>query len=575
MLHSLKFPQTSTSSSAVSQWEAAGATLLTALANYASSCLYLNANVRLDDPHTATLTAQIDSALEIHSAIGTQLKQLGAPLARTRNKLIQPLSRVPEEILSQIFLHHVYDTQTLDGYPARYTLMNWMEHRLWQIYRRRYNLLSVCSLWRSIISIEAEFWYVVPVTIGLRAISNESFENCLQKAREKPLYLTVTTSDTITDHIIDELSTRTSQVTLLSICSRSLPVTRRVLTAFLQKGAPCLSVLSIDGERTVDHDPVQESDYIFTYNASSGSTCLNALIESLPTLRITGAYFRWDPACASKLVDLRLENLMFANHRELVTYLSSISSAPRLLNLTMISVNCIALSQETIPTGKIQFPKLQSLTLSDLYLNVLRVLFPLLDPGSHHLTLGLTYLSICFRRSGRYADPTEEHPLHELLGVLSQVHVDSLLIDGNMRSALRRDPAGLSGLLGILSQLGKLTLLHWKLDKEDWKSLIFPKNLPLEHSLGELHFPRLKQLDLISVAVLEEEGLKDVIKSHRVRRLGLDATRYDVPGSGGLNNPRQLSDEILDWLRAELEELHLAKPNRLSPESYLSIRDLW
>ncbi|CEL62909.1 hypothetical protein RSOLAG1IB_10568 [Rhizoctonia solani AG-1 IB] len=577
MPESLKFPQTNTSCSAILQWEAAGAALLAALTNYANASTHLNANIMLYDPYNTALVTQIDSALDIHSAIGTQLKQLGAPLARTRNELVRPLNRVPEEILFQIFFHYIYDTQTRDEYPARYTLMNWMEHRLWQIYRRRHNLLNVCSLWKRIILIRAELWCVIPIAGGLKAIGNESFKGFLQRARSQPLYVTVTTSDTIPDHVFDELSTHISQTALLSICTRSLPVMRHVLTAFLQKGTSSLTGLSLDGERAVDHEPVQESDYIFSRNTNQKPTSLKIIIESLLTLRITGAYFCWDPAYASKLVDLRLENITFASHRELAAYLLSISSAPQLLNLTMISVHCIATSTDELPSTKIHFPSLRSLTLSDLYLNVLQVLFALLDTGLYRLTLGLTYLSVCYRLSGQYGDPARRHNLHELLDILSQLHVDSLLIDGNMRSVLRRNPAKMSGLLGILPRLEKLTLLRWKFDMEDWQSLVPPRRASSEYALNELHFPVLKRLDLISAAVLEEEGLKDVIKSHQIRRLGLDAKRYDIPNlmTGGLEKPRPLSDEIVGWLRAELEELHLNKPDGLSLESYLSIRDLW
>ncbi|KDN35969.1 hypothetical protein RSAG8_11180, partial [Rhizoctonia solani AG-8 WAC10335] len=347
---SISFPQSFSGCSAIEHWEAAGAALVAALANYANSCLALSVNFEQNDTHAKNLAFQIDSALDTHAAIVLQLCRFTAPLSRMRNRVVTPLHHLPEEVLSQIFRHAVYGPRGNEF--GRFVGGTPTENRISLIYRRRHNLLSVCSVWRNIISTRAFFWSTILVT--RRGIRNQVLETYLQRAGGSSLCLVVTAEETISEHVTSTLSRHVPQIHSLIIQSRTDLVFRRIANMFLSKDVPHSLIIQSRTDlvfrrianmflsKDVPHSLselslrwtgislrlVGQYESVFPRNSRGGFLPASTLMESIPTLRVSGIYPLWDPARAANLVELQIHNLEFGSEAEMTVCLKSISSAP-------------------------------------------------------------------------------------------------------------------------------------------------------------------------------------------------------------------------------------------------------
>ncbi|KAL5632938.1 hypothetical protein ACGC1H_003434 [Rhizoctonia solani] len=535
----ISFPQSSFGGSSVKQWEAAGASLITALANYTDSCLSLGLNLEPNDTHARNLAFQIDSALETHSAIALQLRRSGASLSRVRNQVLTPLHHVPEEVLARIFMDVVFDHQNNDFDRLSGQIYTPTEVSILRMYRRRHDLLSVCSTWRSIISTRAVFWSTILVTN--RGIRPRVLEAYLQRAGGGTLRPVITAEETISEHATSALSRYVPQIRSLMVRSCASLVFNRVIDMFLRKGVPhSLHELSLRRRRS------SEAQYIFSRNPRGELLAASTLIESLSILRVSGAYFHWDPACAANLVELHLRRLSFGTQAEMIVYLKSISSAPQLRDLKIFSFTYAHTSTHPIRPRTISFPTLQSLTIGDCHLEFLKLMLVSIDPGSHRLILRVTETSFFIYHSLEVGlqDPSIVEGLME---VLKLAPVDSLLLDGDGEDLLQLG----TNLRDFLACTPKLKTL--KLDAD--------------HS----EFPRLRSLHLISVKISDEEGLKALVKSHQIQRLELSLRQTSPEGR---RESQPLSAETVNWLRSEVPELYLVDFENHPFDSNIFTREL-
>ncbi|KAG8680770.1 hypothetical protein FRC11_002020, partial [Ceratobasidium sp. 423] len=107
-----------------SQWEVAGTSLVTALASYGASCIFLSVNFPQDNKKSVNMAVHIDAALQAHSAIVLRLSQSGAILSSMRNRLVSPLHRIPE-VSSEIF-RQLYMTPKATTFPiTQYYVTPW------------------------------------------------------------------------------------------------------------------------------------------------------------------------------------------------------------------------------------------------------------------------------------------------------------------------------------------------------------------------------------------------------------------------------------------------------------------
>ncbi|KDN39435.1 hypothetical protein RSAG8_08841, partial [Rhizoctonia solani AG-8 WAC10335] len=98
----------------IKQWEDAGASLVAALGNYMDLCLKLTPSSLGEGINPKNVAIRIDPTAK---AIFKEITEIGSTLARTRNRLVSPLLQLPEEIISIIFTHYVFDRMIPD--PSR------------------------------------------------------------------------------------------------------------------------------------------------------------------------------------------------------------------------------------------------------------------------------------------------------------------------------------------------------------------------------------------------------------------------------------------------------------------------
>ncbi|CAE6457663.1 unnamed protein product [Rhizoctonia solani] len=561
----ISFPQSSSECSSVNQWEAAGASLVTALANYTNSCLSLSLRFKPNDTCARNLASQIDSALETHSAITLQLYQSGASLSRMRNQVLTPLHHLPEEVLARIFMSVIFDHQNNDFDRLAGNINTRTEVDILRMYRRRRDLISVCSTWRNTISTRAVFWSTILVTN--RGIRPHVLESYLQRAGKGILRPVVTAEETISEHVTSALSRHVPQIHSLMIQSCSNLVFNHVIDVFLRKDDPhSLHELSLRRIRN-RHLPL-EAQYIFSRNPRSGSLASSTLIESLSILRVSGAYFHWDPARAANLVELHLRNILFGTEAEMIVYLKSISSVPQLRDLKIFSFTYTHISTNSIRPHTISFPTLQTLTIGDCHLEYLKLMIVSIDPGSHRLILCVTEISFHIDHS---LDVLQDLPNVEgLMEVLKLAPVDSLLLDGDCGELLRWG-MDLCDFLACTPKLKTLKLGGWTMNSSLWDALVRPNINDTEEDSDHSEFPRLRSLHLISVRICEEEGLKTLVQSHQIQRLEL-SLRQSSPEEP--RRPQPLSVETVEWLRSEVPELHLVDLENHPPDLNIFTREL-
>ncbi|KAG8704538.1 hypothetical protein FRC11_009784, partial [Ceratobasidium sp. 423] len=316
----------------IHQWEEAGIALANALKKYLDLSLSLESNCLVEGTPPRDLATRIDSALEsLHVVLDRQVAEARSSLAKTRDRILSPIYRFPEEVLSEIFMNVAF---TFDrGYPEDID-----ESRIVEYYRRLYRLLGVCTSWRNAILSRGVFWSIVPVIYSTAwcLMTERAAKLSLERAQGRPLHFTAFLSYSSYDFLLAEYASRFRTINIAS-GTEALEDMQRFLADFLysQSAEPrSLTQLSLchKYEPTYyDRLPVEE-DYV--HDNSSPEDPFNELTSDLSILRIKGAQFNWDRITFShRLTELHLQDIMVGYDTSLQNLIEALSSATQLRDL--------------------------------------------------------------------------------------------------------------------------------------------------------------------------------------------------------------------------------------------------
>ncbi|KDN39038.1 hypothetical protein RSAG8_09074, partial [Rhizoctonia solani AG-8 WAC10335] len=304
------------------------------------------------------------------------------------------------------------------------------------------------------------------------------------------------------------------------------------------------------------------------------------LMETLAAFRISGIHVHWDNiASSTRLVELRIEQVVVGYDNAILPFVRALSSAPNLRDLKIISVSTFR-AWDTIYDSPvpITFPNLESLLLQDLYFNTLEFLLPAISPGSYCSTLFLTRksLEINVTRDTPEEEEAEDMEVElvdvsELGGALAQTRVDTLMISGLWDGCWLTGPELRALLIGAPT-VKTLKMNNWDLDYSVWRAL---RRSPTARCHPEDHpFPALENLHLCCAKILNQRGLKNMVNSHPIQRMVLGAVLTDITDELSEGSCDE-DDTIVKWLKANIPALRLVNSTYQPPEFYSDVWHLW
>ncbi|CAE6471575.1 hypothetical protein ACGC1H_005315 [Rhizoctonia solani] len=563
------------------RWEEAGSLLSTALKSYLDSCSNLETACLQNNTRSTDLISRIDSALNsLHTILGQRLAQSRSTLARTRNKQASSLFRFPNEILAEIFLDVIY-VPTKDERMAHLE----MESTVHTIYRRLHALNNVCSVWRNVAVNCKSAWRVVPL-VGTELLGHKRLATdlSLQRGGDRLHLAAIQSHGGDFLRYYKSLDEHAHYFSSANICAESKADLTDILNSFLESKHPLtLSSLSIcqthetrPGEaHTIEvelHVP-KPYDYLY-YKHSPLQLLFGKLLQSLSTLRISGAFIHWDMTTFStRLTELHLHRVTLGYNSELLDFLRAASSASELRDLKIISVISMtggAASPESYPT--LSFPKLQCLLLEDLDYNVLQVVLRSIAPGSHRLSLIVEGNSSAFYEE---EDIKVFVDFDDLCTLFERSAVDTLLLKAAFSWTL--GPIRLGKLLRSMPELKALKLASYTFREDNWDALIRPTPEAL------IPFPKLEELHLSWAGLFDVDGIKRVVESHSIRKVVIggyvrDETEMEMEMETDHYSGSELADvraDVVEWLRAVVPEVRVDPAEYIPPEFKQRLWRLW
>jgi hypothetical protein len=456
------------------------------------------------------LAAQIDSALKsLHAVLDQQIAEARSTLTLSRNKIVSPVYRLPEEVLSQIFMDALYGYSDIPDVD---------ESRVVDYYRRLHHLIGVCSAWKNVIVSRGVFWSIVPMIYsGFWALKTERATRLsLERAQERPLHLTAHLSF----YAYDRVSEYASRFRTVNISTRdnSNEVMRRLLHDIIFPGTPeplslsQLSLCHIYDAPYYSRLPL-ESDYIMRNCFPEHR--FNVVVNNLAILRIRGAQFYWDHISFSHhLTELHLQDVLVGYDTSLMNLFGALSSAAQLRDLKLIGIKAFPV-RNTLVGRYISLPSLKTLLLRDLYFNVLAICLSTITSRSHHLTLFLNRKCRCLNLLGN--NQSQDIDIHALNRLLYNASVHTLFLDGG-REYGWLPAVHLRNLLSSTSYLDTLWINKWDLDADSCfalRSVSYPQVIP-----------NLKELSFVQTRVRSEQAFKNMVisrsESVQLLRIGVE-----------------------------------------------------
>ncbi|CAE6512708.1 unnamed protein product [Rhizoctonia solani] len=569
---------TKPTSAAIDHWQEAGAALSDALNNYMNLCNSLKATLSQEGFHPCDLACRVEPILgALCPKLDQQLDLLRVTIPKTRNEIVPSLHRLPEEVLSEIFMNVVFCDVWDDSVPLS------MENSLTAIQQNRYCLLQVCSMWRNVLLARDVFWSMVGtyhlLTDDLsHGASLRKYMNLPVRGTKRAnlrLFLAVPLP---TDFGLNTLKEHASRFRTINISAGAdfVPSSiKHIVDALLKNTFPLLSELSISHDIEGASYPRSLGKKHIIHHSSSDWTRFLQTVKPLSALRITGLALSWrHMVFSNRLVELRLERITLGRDSELPEFLNALSSAPELRDLKLISV--MTFYEELVPLGTIQerqyitLPKLESLLLEDLFFNTLDLLSQWLIAGTCRLTLHLTKHSSTNVLPGYvYSQPLS---VDRLSSILNSIVVDTLVISNY--SSLILDH--LHDLLRSMPTLKVLKLGWVRFSPEKWNVLKAPslQTAWSDSKPSEEPFPKLKELHLPSLWVQDTamlEGLKDLVASHPLQKLVLEKRMYGRSGAWQMEE----TDAICVWLRSHVPDFRLVSHYAYAPEFHSHVWQLW
>ncbi|CAE6459571.1 unnamed protein product [Rhizoctonia solani] len=529
----------------VQNWEAAGALLADAAANYLHLSTSLAANNR--DPRVSKghLVSRIDASLQtLHKTLDQQLHQSRVALANARNKWASPIYRLPEEILLEIFIFFVYGPS-----KNRHLFHPDAGERVRTMYQHLYALSGVCTGWRKITLSHPMFWSILPMVDGLNAFWDPlSIE--LSTQRSDPLNLHVVVDAThhpalFRKEDFNPLIQNLQRAQSLNIRSQHQQDIPYILPVLFRREIPeHLSDLSLTftGEEDQIFRPSPENDFV-SRELKPLYPKFPKLMRSLRVFRINNVPFQWKHITFSaRLVELRIEKIALSGNLEITAFMTALSSACSLRDLKIIQVEASADSGSTLPESRpLSLPRLKTVYFQDLYFNSLRLLLRSIAPCSHRLTLNLSDRV----KHNLFADSrTEDVPEDTILQLLAQHTINKLILADDLEDwAVGKR---LNNLLRSLPALKSLEIYFYELDNKLFKSLEPASNAP------DVPFPKLEVLEFRGCTIPGIiTGLPRLVNKQSLQRLVLGQD-VSLSGSKELAINIDEKDKTVRWLKANV-----------------------
>ncbi|CAE6444404.1 unnamed protein product [Rhizoctonia solani] len=496
---------------AVRHWEKAGTLLANALGLYVDHCASLGKSSLKEGIPPKELASRIDSTLDsLHTLLDQQIAQARSILSKTRNEILSPATRLPEEVLAEIFTYVVFSDRTLES-----STVATIEDSVIGIYRSLHSLIGVCSVWRNAALVRGEFWSITPVLEYPFPAPQlkKAVELSLGRAGSRELHLAGVLS-THRSLNIDILEKHTSRFRTVNIISESYDAIRRMIGVFLASSTPVLlSELSICQKQATSFYRGLPSEYqdLYPVHPDTDDPIFEfyGLLGSLSILRLSGAHIRLDRLPSDQLTKLRLQSLNLGYDHEMIFALRcTLSSATRLRDLGFVSIRTFPnsgwpLEDSYIATQTITIPSLQTLLIQDLYFNTMTYLLASITSRSHHMTL---YITENYRQYNDAEDGYSGSPdMTTLHRILKRTPVHTLCID-HTRWMLSSD---IRDLLKSMPLLNTLRLDHRELYEQDCNTIQRPGSRKSQRS-----FPHLVNLHLSRIEIWDKKAFKKMVASY-------------------------------------------------------------
>ncbi|CAE6459900.1 unnamed protein product [Rhizoctonia solani] len=563
------------------EWEEAGASLVTAFGKYMNLCLNLGTDSLREGATSKDLVSRIDSALAItHAALSSYLNESSSALARTRNKLASPIFRFPEELMSEIFMNVVFNRH---GQKSSGSLS--LESSSRMIYRRLYSLFGVCSAWRDLILVRGALWSVIPILPSRSDRKHKVIKRILRRVGGSPLHLAVFMEWASPTRLVKVLNEYGPRFRTVNLSASSRYVIRDAMHRLLEHDTPgslCELSIQFNKAELVNHRTPEESDYLFPRDHID-HVSFASLVGTLTAFRISGLHFHWDTmARATRLVELRIEQITLGYDDALVSLVQALSSAPNLRDLKMISVSTFrdpAATHDRKLIVPVAFPNLKSLFLQDLYFNSLEYLLPIISPGSYRLILFLARKSLEINVVRDNVPGNEEEDIElervevsDLGSALVDTPVDTLMITGVWNDCWLTGPE-IRLLLVAMPTLKALQISHWDLDHSVWRAL--RRSTAARSCPEDYRFPALESLYLCSARLINQRGLRNMVASHPLQEVVLGGIFGDTLRQLSESDSCDGDNGVTGWLKTNVPVFRLVRSFYEPPEFYSDVWQLW
>ncbi|CUA72686.1 hypothetical protein RSOLAG22IIIB_10216 [Rhizoctonia solani] len=440
-------------------------------------------------------------------------------LAKIHNQSIRSIMSLPEEILSSIFVSAVYDPSD-EKYPFLRRIH--MDAHLCQIYRRVHSLLEVCTRWRNVGIACTRLWNIVPLSIapdGSRRML--STELSLQRARGDNLYLAAFSPSSL--HLFSKkLEGHWHRLSNLNIWSdhSSPTVIRDLLDVVIKGGAPrSISKLSLIRSSWTWQNSDQQSQPSLHSQLARLEPQFSQILNCLTALRVSNVRMDWRRVKFSeRLVELWISGVKLHGSSIITAFLNMLSSARRLRDLAIMSVDMTLEDEEIFPSSTVSLSELELLHLGSLSLNCLRVLLSAISPGAYYTTLDL-------REGTTYYGSTYDEFVEQDFALLKARKIDRLIVSSE-NAFPWNSPLGLRCLLESVPKATSLALCFYTFEAKLLKVLTSPE--PSNDTVTpNATFPRLQTLEFFafeSPSPLGDliEEFKILVRSHSIRKMVIE-----------------------------------------------------
>ncbi|KAG8689967.1 hypothetical protein FRC11_014620 [Ceratobasidium sp. 423] len=568
-------------STIIQQWKEAGTLLSTAVSRFLDLSTLLETQCTTRDGSSSDLIIRIDTSLDhLQSTIDRQLTQARVSLAKTRNRLTKSVLRLPDEIISEIFVRMVYDP-TDDRDPSAILIV--MSRRVELIYRRLYSLLGVCASWRRVGLSTKALWSVIPFIdphVGDPRLRSAGLS--LERAGNEGLHLAVYLKKH-TFPAFGPLYTHLHRFGAITISQEGDATFTAVsiLRMFLAYGV-CQSISKLCLENIANNihletrnHPVAESSKPLNIELAHYLPQFFQLLASLSTLRLHGLTLDWaNTTFSNRLAVLQIGGISLGSQPIIDAFISALTSARELRELKLISIRAMPDEDVNVPVNGLVLPKLEFLHIEDLYFNVLDLFMKVLAPGPYHLTVNLhpAFRVGYVRSADDFSPQLIEASEEDICALLRTVEIDKLIIHP-ADDCLWTD-TGLHTLLKSTPRVKTLIMNSYYLEQEVLKALAQPPRPPSSESAHGDLFPKLETIEFQCCVFLSplgelKEGFRDLLASHPVKKMALGIYK-DEEAEALLNE----GSEVIEWLKTTVPQFQLYRQQTDSPD-IISSRQLW